>query len=140
MFDWKVLKSKAGLVIFHTGQLVQVFHSNLAYSIGSEQKLTPMCPTPHQVTKHLVNSYKLETLDGAKLKGEFSAHRLREFISREGTELAEAQQVHMKQVNKGEAEQAKREKDEVEGLWRKWHSRNHCKPHHGRHGGARIFL
>jgi hypothetical protein len=117
-FNWKVLKSKAGPVIFHTGQLVQVFCSDLAYSIRSEQKLTPMWSTPHQVTEHPVNSYKLEMLDDSKLKGEFSVHRLREFIPREGMELAEAQQVHMKWVNKEEAEWAKREK-EVEGLWRK---------------------
>ena len=106
-------------MIFHVGQLVQVFRSDLAYSIGSERKLTPMWSNPRRVTKHLVNSYKLETLDGAKLEGEFSARRLREFIPREGTELAEAQRVHMDRVNKEEAERAKREKEEVESLRRK---------------------
>ena len=45
-FDQKVLKSKAGPVTFHVGQLVQVFLSDLAYSITSERKITPMWSIP----------------------------------------------------------------------------------------------
>jgi hypothetical protein len=86
-FNRKVMKSKAGSVIFNTGQLVQVFRSDLANSISSECKLTPMWSTPRCVVGHNVNSYKLETLDGAKLEGEYSARRLREFVPCEGTEL-----------------------------------------------------
>ena len=91
-----VSRSKAGLVCFQVGQLVQVFRSDLAYSIGSDRKLTPMWLTPHHIAKRLANLYQLKTLDGAELKGEFSVQRLREFIPQEGTDLAEAQNTHMK--------------------------------------------
>jgi hypothetical protein len=72
-FDQKVFKSKAGPVLFYVGQLVQVYRSNLAYSISSEQKLVPMWSTLRRIIERLVNSYKLETLDSTKLEGEFSA-------------------------------------------------------------------
>jgi hypothetical protein len=39
----------------------------------------------------MLNSYKLETLNGQPLEGDFHARRLREFIPREGTELAKQQ-------------------------------------------------
>ena len=118
-FDRKVLKSKAGPVTFHIGQLVQVFRSDLAYSIGSERKITPMWSIPRRVTERLVNSYKLETLDGARLEGEFSARRLREFVPRDGTDLAEAQQEYMKRVTEEEVERMRKEKEEVNNLRRK---------------------
>ena len=51
-----------------------------------------------------INSYKLETLDGAKLEGEYSARRLREFVLREGTDLAEGQRVYMETIRKEEVE------------------------------------
>jgi len=117
-FDRKVSKSKAGPVVFHIGQLVQVFRSDLAHSIGSERKLTPMWSTPRRVAKRLANSYRLETLDGAGLEGEFSARRLREFVPRKGTDLAEAQKAHMKRVAKEGEEQRKKEEKEVNDLRR----------------------
>jgi hypothetical protein len=115
-FDRKVMKSKAGLVIFNTGQLVQVFQSDLANSISSERKLTPMWSMPRRVVGRNINSYKLETLDGAKLKGEYSARRLREFVPCEGMELAETQRVHMKRIGKEEAEQLRKEAEDVARL------------------------
>ena len=39
----------------------------------------------------MLNSYKLETLDGKPLEGDLNARRLRRFIPREGTELAAEQ-------------------------------------------------
>ena len=45
----------------------------------------------HRVTERLLNSYKLETLQGTPLDGLFNARRLRGFIPREGTELAAQQ-------------------------------------------------
>lgn len=42
-------------------------------------------------SERLLNSYKLETLDGQPVEGEFHARRLRGFVPREGTELAEQQ-------------------------------------------------
>lgn len=91
-------------MLFQVGQLVQVFCSDLAYSIGSEHKLTPMWSTPRRVTERIANSYQLETLDGARLEGAFSMRRLREFTPREGTDLAEAQKEYMKRVAKKEKE------------------------------------
>ena len=46
---------------------------------------------PHCVTECILNSYKLETLDRQPLDGEYHARRLKEFILREGTELAAQQ-------------------------------------------------
>jgi hypothetical protein len=40
-----------------------------------------------------LNSYTLETLSGEPLPGSFSARRLRRFIPREGTKLAEEQKL-----------------------------------------------
>jgi hypothetical protein len=67
----------------------------------------------------LVNSYRLETLDGAKLEGKFSACRLREFVPSDGTDLAEAQQEYMKRVTEEEVERMRKEKEEVNNLQRK---------------------
>ena len=126
-FDRKVAKSSARPVIFHVGQLVQVFRSDLAYSIGSERKLTPMWSTPRRVTERIANSYQLETLDGARLEGAFSARRLRGFIPREGTDLAEAQKEYMKRVEQKEKERAEKEKVEVDELRRTENSINRIK-------------
>ena len=112
-FDRKVTKSKVGPVIFNTGQLVQVFQSDLANSISSEHKLTPMWSTPRRVVGCNINSDKLETLDGAKLEGEYSARRLREFVPREGMDLAEGQRVYMERIRKEEVERLRREAEEV---------------------------
>ena len=91
-FDRWVLDSKEGEVTFEKGQLVQVYRNDLAKSISSERKLAPMWSEPHRIFERLLNSYKLETLDGQQLEGEFHARRLRKFIpTREGTELASQQ-------------------------------------------------
>ena len=90
-FDRRVLDSREGEVIFQRGQLVQIYRNDLAKSISSERKLTPMWSEPHRVSERLLNSYKLETLDGQPVEGEFHARRLRGFVPREGTELAEQQ-------------------------------------------------
>lgn len=87
-FDRRVLESKEGEVMFEKGQLVQVYRNDLAKAIGTERKLTPMWSEPRRVLERLLNSYKLETLDGQPLDGEYHARRLRGFTPREGTELA----------------------------------------------------
>ena len=86
-FDRRVLESKEGEVTFEKGQLVQVYRNDLAKTIGTERKLTPMWSEPRRVLERLLNSYKLETLDGQPLDGEYHARRLRRFTPREGTEL-----------------------------------------------------
>ena len=90
-FDNQVLTSKAGPVEFKTGDLVQFFCSELNNTLKTEKKIAPMWSAPHRVVERIVNSYRLETLDGHQLEGTYSACRLREFVSREGTTLAEEQ-------------------------------------------------
>jgi len=87
VFDRKVLKSRDGVVEFKKGDLVQVYRSDLAYTVSNDRKLTPMWSTPRRIVERLLNSYRLETTEGIALPGEFSARRLRLFIPREGTEL-----------------------------------------------------
>ena len=57
------------------------------------RKIQPMWTRPWRVVKWLLNLYKLETLEGEPLKGEYSARRLREFILREETELVAEQEA-----------------------------------------------
>jgi hypothetical protein len=90
-FDKRVLESRAGEVTFEKGHLVQVYRNDLAKSISSERKLTPMWSEPRRVSEKMLNSYKLETLEGQSLDGEYHARRLRGFTPREGTELAAQQ-------------------------------------------------
>jgi hypothetical protein len=90
-FDRRILDSAEGEVVFEVGQLVQIFRSDLAKSISSERKLAPMWSEPHRISERLLNSYKLETLEGQPLDGEYNARRLRKFVPRGGTELATQQ-------------------------------------------------
>ena len=70
-FDRRVLDSKEGEVTFEKGHLVQVYHNDLAKSIGMECKLVPMWSEPRRVSERMLNSYKLEALDGQLLEGEY---------------------------------------------------------------------
>jgi hypothetical protein len=115
-FDRKVLKSKAGEVVFHRRQLIQVYRSDLENTLSTEKKLALRWSHPRRVVERLSNSYRLETLDGALLDGEFSARRLREFTPRDGTELAEQQKEFMKKVQEEEVERLKLEAETVEKL------------------------
>jgi hypothetical protein len=113
-FDRRVLSSREGEVTFEKGQLVQIHRSDLAKSISSERKLTPMWSEPHRVLEKLLNSYKLETLEGQPLEGEYHVRRLREFIPREGTELA-AQQKEIERIREAEAGRVEEPTRETEG-------------------------
>jgi hypothetical protein len=104
-FDRKVRSQKPGEVVFSEGQLVQIYRNDLDYTFKTERKLLPKWSTPHRVTSRLLNSYTLETLRGVPLNGSFSARRLRRFIPREGTKLAEEQKLREerdKEVPRGE--------------------------------------
>jgi hypothetical protein len=70
------------------------------------------------VVERNINSYKLETLDGARLEGEYSARWLREFVPWEGMELAEAQKVFMEETKKEEEERRRKEIEDVVRLRR----------------------
>ena len=90
-FDRKVQAGKLGEVIFSKGQLVQIYRSDLDYTFKTERKLLPKWSIPHRVTARQLNSYTLETTEGEPVPGHFSARRLRKFIPKEGTKLAEEQ-------------------------------------------------
>ena len=75
----------------------------------------PMWSKPCRVKERILNSYKLETLNGQSIDGEYHARRLREFIPREGTELA-TQQKEFKAGRVEEVEEARaKENLEQEG-------------------------
>ena len=111
-FDKKVLAQKSGEVVFSKGQLVQIYRSDLDFTFKTERKLLPKWSTPQRVVKRHLNSYALETLDGDQIPGSFSARRLRRFIPREGTKLAEEQrQVEERLAHESRAEQERREEE-----------------------------
>jgi hypothetical protein len=109
IFDRKV-KKHPGEVIFATGQLVQVYRSDLDNTFKAERKLLPKWSQPHRIKLRLRNSYKLETIGGDEIEGEFNARRLRAFIPREGTRLAEEQRA----FDEKSREEDKRRADEEE--------------------------
>ena len=106
IFDKKVLAQKPGEVIFSKGQLVQIYRSDLDYTFKTERKLLPKWSTPQRVTSRHLNSYVLETLSGNQLPGSFSARRLRRFIPKEGTKLAEEQRLIEERATEDEQEEA----------------------------------
>ena len=112
-FDRRMLAKKPGQVIFKRGQLVQIYRSDLDYTFKTERKLLPKWSQPRRVTKRLRNSYKLENLDGSEIEGTFSSRRLREFIPREGTQLALAQRELEERIAKENTE-GEEEEDQVE--------------------------
>jgi hypothetical protein len=118
-FDRRVLESGQGETTFEKGRLVQVYCNDLAKSIGSERKLMPMWSEPHRVSEKMLNSYKLETLGGQPLDGEYHARRLRGFVPREGTELATQQkEVEAKRMEELEGrKETEMEEDPVERTW-----------------------
>ena len=91
VFDKRVLSRHPGEVIFHKGQLVQIYRSDLDYTFKTDRKLLPKWSPPQRITERNLNSYTLEKLDGTPIAGQFSARRLREFIPKDGTELAREQ-------------------------------------------------
>lgn len=77
---------KPGEVIFNNGQLVQIYRSDLDFTLKTDRKLLPKWSPPQRVTSRNLNSYILEKLDGTPIAGQF--RRLRGFIPKEGTNLA----------------------------------------------------
>jgi hypothetical protein len=95
---------------------VQVFDSGLSMTLRTERKLQAMWLGPHRVSERILNSYKLETLEGTPLEGEFNARRLRPFEPRAGTELAAQQEAFMEKLREvreeGQEESIEAEADE----------------------------
>ena len=114
-FDRRMLAKKPGQVVFKRGQLVQIYRSDLDYTFKTERKLLPKWSQPRRIAKQLRNSYKLENLDGSAIEGTFSSRRLREFIPREGTQLAKAQwELEERLAEAGESTESGAEDDEDE--------------------------
>lgn len=107
-FDKKVTRRKPGEVIFKLGQLVQVYRSDLDNTFKADRKMVPKWSVPRRVTKQLRNAYHLETTEGTQLPGTFSARRLRAFLPREGTELAENQK-RIEGIMEAQAQQQREE-------------------------------
>ena len=105
-FNRHLRRKQQDEVIFTRGQLVQVYRSDLDYTFKTEQKLLPKWSCPHRVVSQLRTSYRLETLQGAALPGEFSSRRLCTFIPREGTKLYHDQQEYMQKLRERESEEA----------------------------------
>ncbi|CAK5283658.1 unnamed protein product [Mycena citricolor] len=104
-FDKKVLKSRAGNVVFKEGELVQVFRSDLAETVSNDRKLTCRWTEPHRVKARTRNSYTLESVEGIPLDGHYNARRLRHYKPRDSTPLAKAQDEYKKR--RGEQEDDK---------------------------------
>lgn len=105
-FDRKLLRSKAGLVTFKVGQLVQIHRADADNAISSQAKLTPQWSEPHVVVESSKNSCCLETLEGHRLESRFSYRRLRHFVPRPGTRLEEIQRDILRRTKEKENEQS----------------------------------
>ena len=82
--------------------------------ISNDQKLTPRWSEPCCIKEQILNSYKLENLDGNELSGLFNARRLRKFVLWEGTELARQEESQGQQTqeleNRKDCEENKEER------------------------------
>jgi hypothetical protein len=112
-FDKRVLARKPGEVVFSKGHLVQIYRSDLDYTFKTERKLLPKWSTPQRVVSRHLNSYTLESLNGEPLPGSFSARRLRRFLPKEGTRLADEQKLIEERVTEEEREGESRVADET---------------------------
>ena len=79
-------------VLFEPGQLVQVYRNDLTYTFKTERKLLPRWSPPRRIVSRDRNSYHIETLEGIPISSTFSSRRLRRFLPRSGTQLAELQE------------------------------------------------
>lgn len=73
----KQFDKKVKPVTFTKGDLVQVYDSKQDTSMAAINKIILKWSPPRRVTSKLLNSYTLETLAGAPLRGAFHANRLR---------------------------------------------------------------
>jgi hypothetical protein len=112
-FDKRVLNHPPWEVIFKSGDLVQVYRSDLDFTFKTERKLLPKFSVPRRVTSRDHHSYKLETLEGSPIAGRFSSRRLRLFVPRKGTELERTQAAIEKEWRRREEVEDKVEVDGV---------------------------
>ena len=117
VFDKRVLAHKPGEVIFSNGQLVQIYRSDLDYTFKTDRKLLPKWSPPQRVTSRNLNSYTLEALDGTPISGQFSARRLRGFIPKEGSKLAEEEAERIRIARQQETNTEERTDEEGGDIW-----------------------
>jgi hypothetical protein len=116
MFDKRVLARSPREVIFTPGQLTQFYHSGIHNSLEAKRKLLPKWSIPCRITEWLRNSYRLENLDGTPIPEEFHARRLRAFLPKEGTKLAEEQKWRDKEQRKIRVEEEEEQAQNKENL------------------------
>ncbi|KAJ7701789.1 hypothetical protein B0H17DRAFT_924117 [Mycena rosella] len=90
-FDRRVEKN-GGEITYRKGDLVQVYSSTWGYTFRCLKKLIFRWSTPHRVVEKLSHSYRLETIDGVPLEGEYNTRRLRPFVPKIGGRLERTQQ------------------------------------------------
>jgi hypothetical protein len=113
-FDNQVLRRSPREVIFHSGDLVQVYRSDLDFTFLADKKILPKFSAPRRVVRRNKNSYQIETLEGFPISGRFSSRRLRLFIPRKGTELERVQAALEKEWrDREEAEDRVEEEEQV---------------------------
>ena len=89
VFNKLVQCSQEGEVLFKKGYLVQVYDSVGEHTMSTSRKLLPQWSAPRCVVACIVNSYKLETLEGFPLPGLFHARQLHHFLPGSGLMLAD---------------------------------------------------
>jgi hypothetical protein len=113
IFNRKVLRRAPREIIFKTGDLVQVYRSDLMHTVITNRKLAPMWSVPRRILTQKVNSYTLKTLTGTPLNGVYHACRLRAFQPREGTKLALSEATrHKAPSGEGRLREGENEVDE----------------------------
>ena len=95
VFDRCMLASRAGKVTFTAGALVQIRNNALDLTLRTSRKILPQWSELRRIVKHLVNSYEVTQLDGTPINGRFSAHRLRPFIPKSGSQLEKDQTLFL---------------------------------------------
>ena len=106
--DKWVEKSKAGVVTFELGDLVQVYRSNLGYTFRVDQKMLLRWSDQKHVVRQFGTSYELETLKGEVIEGQFSARWLWMLYAKKGTKLFEEEEKRRQDVNKSKEEDIER--------------------------------
>ena len=91
-FDQRVILSRTGEVAFDEGQLVQVYDNAADMMFATSKKLLPRWSAPWRVVSRTGNSYQLEMLEGFPMNGMVHARRLRWFLLRDGTVLAQLEE------------------------------------------------
>ncbi|TFY82672.1 hypothetical protein EWM64_g1336 [Hericium alpestre] len=115
-FDKNLKQRLPGEVLFHVGQLVQVYRNDLDFTFRSAQKLLAKWSPPGRITSQARNSYVVVTLEGVPVKGSpISARRLRAFTPRPGSALERDQKAYEEQLQEEARQEAARQLEVEEG-------------------------